>query len=304
MKYLACFDIGGSYIKYALIDENGTMYEKGKETTPKNNTQEEIAVIIIAIVKLFQSTFPVTSIGISSCGLIDSEIGEVILSSNIPNYTGMKLSEEIYKQTGLPVTVENDVRSACIGEMWRGAGGGKRNIVLLTLGTGIGSGIIIDGKMIKGSRGLAGELGHIVIVHNGLECGCGGKGCYERYASTSAFIRQYIEEAKKDGIQFNEISGEEVMIRVKQQEARAVKVYKQFVQYIATGLISIAHLLNPEAIIIGGGIAEEGEEFIQDVRLAFREGSMSLYHSTNILTSQLRNDASLYGACYLGIKKR
>ncbi|MBL2480451.1 ROK family protein, partial [Klebsiella pneumoniae] len=96
----------------------------------------------------------------------------------------------IYSETGYVASIENDVRSACLGEMWKGVGQGKEHIVLITLGTGIGSGIIINGKMLQGVKGLAGELGHMIIVHNGEKCSCGGKGCYERYASTSALIRQ------------------------------------------------------------------------------------------------------------------
>ena len=201
-------------------------------------------------------------------------------------------------------TVENDVRSACLGEMWKGAGRGKEHIVLITLGTGIGSGIITNGQLLQGAKGLAGELGHMIIVHNGEKCSCGGAGCYERYASTSALIRQYKEASKIQGIEIGTITGEEIIERIYIGEQLAKNVYDQFLQYVVTGLVNITHMFNPELIIIGGGITEQGEPFLREIQERFHDKVMNIYQNkTNIALASLHNDAGVYGACYVALSR-
>ncbi|RAN89079.1 glucokinase [Bacillus sp. SRB_28] len=303
-KNFACFDIGGTFIKYAIIDERGGIYEKGKIETPVKNQKVEILHHICEIIRELEKNYDIYSVGISSCGLIDSERGEVIFSANIPGYSGTKIVDYIYKATGYTAVIENDVRSACIGERWKGAGAEKENIILLTLGTGIGSGIIIDGKMLQGANGLAGEVGHMTIVHNGEECGCGGKGCYERYASTSALIRQYKKASLSQGIEIDKITGEEIIDRINNGEQLAKYVYEQFLQYVVTGLVNITHMFNPELIIIGGGIAEQGEIFLRQIQERFQQAIMDIYQKkTHIVLAALHNDAGLYGACYLALSR-
>ncbi|MEN1935995.1 ROK family protein [Paenibacillus sp. 102] len=303
-KSFVCFDIGGTFIKYAMIDEHGTIYEKGKMQTSIQNQRKEILHRICETIRKLEKNYAIHSVGISSCGLIDHERGEVIFSANIPGYSGTKIANYIYRETGYTAIVENDVRSACIGEMWKGAGIGKENIVLITLGTGIGSGIIINGQMLQGANGLAGELGHMTIVHNGEECSCGGKGCYERYASTSALIRQYKEVSLSKGVCIETITGEEIIERINSGEQLAKDVYEQFLQYVVTGLVNITHMFNPELIIIGGGIAEQGESFLKQIQERFQQTIMDIYQKkTNIVLAALHNDAGMYGACYLALNR-
>ncbi len=303
MQYIACFDIGGTYIKFALLNDRGDFIIKDKIHTPTNNTQNEIENGLCTIINDFQKKFPVSAVGISSCGIVDSKHGVVLLSANIPGYTGMKLAERIKKQLNLPVAVENDVRSACSGEIWKGAAKGKQNVVLLTLGTGIGGAIVLGGKMLNGGSGLAGELGHMTIVHNGEECGCGGKGCYEKYASTSALIKQYEDVAKRIGTDTSHISGEFIMDQVNKGNEAAVRVYNNFIQYLVAGLLNVSYLFNPEAIIIGGGITSQGETFMKDIRSAYDNQVMSIYRGkTTIVPTELQNDAGMYGACYSALQ--
>ncbi len=305
VDYIICFDIGGTFIKYGLIDQNGQMMFKDKAVTPKHDIQTLLPELIIEKVKLLQNDFAITGIGISSCGLVNHEKGEILFSNNLPGYSGMKLAETLFKSIELPVVVENDVKSACLGEMWKGAIQGKQNVVFLTLGTGIGSSIIIDGKIVNGSHHLAGELGHTVIVANGRPCGCGRRGCFERYAATSAFVNDFIEEKKKQGVILENVSGEQIIQLVNEKDPIASMVYKRFVSYISIGLVNIAHLLNPEVIIIGGGIAEQTDQFIQDINTEIKKEIMPIYHNQEdlVFPSALGNDAGMYGACYLTLKK-
>jgi glucokinase len=178
--------------------------------------------------------------------------------------------------------------------MWKGPNK-QDTFLFLALGTGIGGAIIINGKLYKGIGG-AGEAGHIIINENGEECTCGGRGCYERYASTLAFIRNY---CRISGESENEINGEILMAKVERGEPLAVKAYSEFIGHIATGLVSLVTLLDPGFVIIGGGISAKGEGFINDINRIFLEKAMPSYSShTKIIPASLQNDAGLIGACY------
>ncbi len=293
MGYRACFDIGGTFIKFAVVSEAGELFLQGKTETPTKDVTMYIPQILSEKVAYFREYYPIENIGISSCGIVDHNKGVILFSANIEGYSGFPLAHKISEFTGLSVSVENDVRSACLGEMWLGAAQGKENVVLLTLGTGVGGAIIQNGRLVSGAGNLAGELGHMSIIHNGENCPCGGKGCFERYASTSSLIRYYQTIVGKE----ESIDGKEIMSKIKQGEKAAIKAYQEFIDYLSTGLVNIAHLFNPECIIIGGGITEQGESFINEVNSKYKEKVMPLYReSTKIVLAELHNDAALYGA--------
>lgn len=303
MKNIACFDVGGTFIKYAVINSDGNVLVKGKFVSPLEDCRETIPNCISIKVRELQREYQLSSIGISTAGQVDSEKGEIIFATdNLPGYTGAKLSEKIFKKTGLNTYVENDVNAAALGEMWKGSAVGRKTFVCITLGTGIGGAIVIDGKLFKGVRGSAGEIGHIVINENGERCSCGLMGCYERYASTSALVRQYIDKAKNQGIDISAINGEKVIDRVHNGEALACMVYNEFLDHIVTGLVSITHLLDPGLIIIGGGISAQGKPFFDEITARFKKRAMKSYSGhTDIIPAQLQNDAGIFGACYIAL---
>ncbi|MEK3888619.1 ROK family protein [Bacillus sp. FSL K6-3431] len=291
MNYSACFDIGGTFIKYGVVTEEGDIFLTGKIETPLENAAVSIPEMIDEKLQFFKQHYSIKNIGISSCGLVDNAAGKVLFSSNIKGYSGLRIADILEAKTGLPVAVENDVRSACLGEMWLGAARGKQEVVLLTLGTGIGGASVINGKLMRGSGNLAGELGHMSIVHNGESCPCGGAGCLERYASTSALVRFY------KSLSGHELRGKEIMDLVHKNDLMALEAYHIFLDYLATGLVNIAHLYNPEIIIIGGGITEQGEIFLKDMQEKYDEKVMDVYkQSTQLVLAQLHNDAALCGA--------
>ncbi|WP_404444298.1 ROK family protein [Sutcliffiella horikoshii] len=301
MSYIACFDIGGTFIKYGVFNPKGKLLVKSKIATPKSH---EIPDVLNNKVKSLQQDFHLTAIGISSCGLVDPEKGMILFSNNILGYSGMKLGELLFSLTQLPVSVENDVKSACLGEIWKGSIKDKRNAFFLTLGTGIGSSIVMDRKIVSGSSRFAGELGHTVIVVGGKPCSCGRKGCLEQYASTSALVQDYKVEAQQKGVAVKNVSGETIMDLVKQGEPVALAVYERFIHYISVGLTNVIHLLNPEKIIIGGGITEGDGPIIQDINLQLKNEVMDIYEKEDIvIASSLGNDAGLYGACYLALNR-
>lgn len=304
MKNIACFDVGGTFIKYAVINSGGDILCKDKIPTPGYNCRVTIPEGIIRVIDRLKEQYNLHAVGISTAGLVDSKEGVITAAYNLHEYSGTRLSETVKEGTGLEVFVENDVNAAALGEMWKGAAKGKDTFLCIALGTGVGGAVVIDGKVVKGVSGAAGEIGHIIINEEGEKCSCGTKGCYERNASTSALIRNYINSANKNGIRVNEenINGEEIIKLVRSGDKLALKVYNKFIDSIVTGVVSITHLLDPGLIIIGGGISDQGQIFFDEINDAFRRRVIKHYSGhTNIVHAELGNDAGIYGACYIAL---
>ncbi|WP_040213382.1 ROK family protein [Clostridium polynesiense] len=304
MKNIACFDVGGTFIKYAVINSQGDILTKNKFPSPVNDCKNAVPECIIIKTKELMKDYLLQGIGISTAGVVDNIKGEIITATdNLPGYAGAKLSEVIYKELGIKTFVENDVNAAALGEMWKGAAVNKDTFVCMTLGTGVGGAIVINNKLYKGVNNGAGELGHMILNEKGQSCNCGCIGCYERYASTSAFIRMYLENSHNEGIEIPTITGEEIMLRVKSGETLACRIYDEFMDHIANGLASIAHILDPGLIVIGGGISAQGEDFFLELNKRFKSSAMASYaENTMIVPAKLQNDAGLLGACYITLK--
>lgn len=299
MKNVICFDIGGTSIKYAVINSKGEILVKDKFPTPKKNCRETIPSKIVEIINNKSKDFIISSVGISTAGIIDSENGIVVRADNFQGYSGTPLREKLNLETGLDIFVENDVNAAALGEMWMGAARGHENFVCITLGTGVGGALVINGKLVRGVYGGAGEIGHIILNENGEACACGLNGCYERYASTSSLIRSYIKKSKESGIEIEYISGEEIMERDESGELLASEVLEEFMNHLISGIVSITHLLDTGLIVIGGGISAQGEKYFNKLNKKFSEKAMKFYvDHTSIVQAKLENDAGLYGACY------
>lgn len=294
-----CFDIGGTYIKYGILDQDGAFTYKSKVNTPRENCKDAIPELLCEIIDKYKREFYIGAVGISTAGQVDSSKGEIIFAcDNLPGYTGAKLKESIEKHTNINTFVENDVNAAALGELWKGTGKEYENFVCITLGTGIGGAIVINRKLYKGLKGNAGEVGHTTINEFGEECTCGGRGCYERYASTLALTRNYTIKSRNK----ETIDGEILLSRVRNDEVLAISVYNEFIQHVVSGIINIAYILDPGIIIIGGGISAAGEKFFKDINEKFQQRIMPLYRYTRIVQASLGNDAGLMGACYITLQ--
>jgi glucokinase len=300
MRKVACFDIGGTFIKYGVVNEQGEILAKSKLNTPKNNCKEEIPKLIIKQINELNKYHNINSVGISTAGKVDSKNGEIIFASeNLPGYTGTKLSKEVKIKTGLECFVENDVNSAALAESWKGAGKGVSTFVCITLGTGVGGAIIINDELYQGVMGGSGEVGHMIINESGDDCNCGSKGCFERYASTAALIRNY---TLKSGLSEQSLSGKDIFNKIKNGDERAIESYKEFLNHIVTGLVNITHIFDPGLIVLGGGISDQGKPFLDDINELFKERVMPSYGEyTRIVQAQLGNDAGILGACYIAL---
>lgn len=290
MKILA-FDIGGTEIKYGFCDENFNLSEKNSVPT---NAHEGGKRIIERIVEIIKNLGGADRIGISTAGQVNSQKGEIIFATDtLPGYTGTKIKEIIEAETGIPTAVENDVNSAAIGEAVFGAAKGCPDFICLTYGTGIGGAVFIDGRLYSGSSFSAGEFGHIVTHAGGRECTCGGKGCYETYASASALVNNVKE---KLGVEMN---GREIFKNFENPEIRAI--IDDWIDEIVVGLKSLVYVFNPSLVVAGGGIMNEA--YITDeINKRLIPELMNSFRNLKIVKAQMGNDANKLGAAYLASK--
>lgn len=283
-------DIGGTAIKMAIANEQEDL--TNQEEIPTNSHLGGVH-LMNTLIEHIQAAGPIDAVGISTAGQVDSEKGTIIYANeNIPHYTGTAIRQLIQAKIPVPVAVENDVNCAAIGEWQYGAAKGAKDFLCLTYGTGIGGAIVADGKLIKGSKGIAGEFGHIMTHGDGLPCNCGRKGCYEQYASTTVLIKeaQTVDTNLKNGRAF--------MKQIMTGDKKLQTIMKEWVKEVSYGLATLTHIFNPSLIIIGGGIMEN-DDIVKQVREQTQSIIMDSFQTVEIRRAQLGNQAGLYGALYI-----
>ena len=286
---ILCFDIGGTFIKYGLCDENFNLLEKDKIPTLAENGGQSIIERVIDIIEQYDS---IDRVAVSTAGQVDSENGIVVYSTdNIPYYTGMRVKSLIENKTGIPTFVENDVNSAALGEAHFGAAKGVSDFICLTLGTGIGGAIFLNNKLYKGSASSAGELGHMIIHSGGKQCTCGGEGCYECYASASALIKAVNKVSPVELNAFQIFEKE----NIEKPEIRSE--IDKWIDEIIVGLVNIIYILNPSMIVLGGGIMNE-DYIIELIDRKIYTRLMDNFKNVKIVRPKLGNDAGMIGAAY------
>ena len=290
MRILA-IDIGGTDIKYSIINESFDILEAHKTPT---NAHLGGAHIIDTIIDISKNYTNIDKFAISTAGQVDSHSGVIVYATEtIPNYTGTRLKEAVEKETGILTVVENDVNSAAYGEAHFGAGKGYDSFICLTYGTGIGGAIFLNGDVFKGSGFSAGEMGHIITHAGGKACTCGGNGCYEQYASTSALLRAVNE------IYPTPLNSFEIFSKMNSDE-KIKSAVDSWIDEIITGLISIIYTFNPPLIILGGGIMNE-EYIINSINAKLPSRLMESFRNVKIKRATLGNKASMLGASYKAV---
>ena len=287
------FDIGGTFIKYSLCDENFKLSQSTKIPTDASIGGKKIIERVIEIIKEHDG---IDRVGVSTAGQVDSNSGTVVYATDtIPGYTGTKIKEMIESSTGIPTFVENDVNSAAIGEAYFGKAKGYSDFICLTYGTGIGGAIWLNNDLYKGSFCSAGELGHIITHADGLDCTCGGKGCYECYASARALVENVnkFSDQKLDGVKiFEKENFEKTEIR---------NTVDSWIDEIVTGLISIVYTFNPSLIVLGGGIMNE-KYIVDSINNKIQNKLMQSFRNVKIVNSNLGNTAGMLGVAYKASK--
>ena len=310
-KYAFGVDIGGTTVKLGLFGEDGSVLEKWEIPTDKKENGEHILPDVAASIekKLAEKKIvkdEVIGVGVGAPGPIDSE-GTVNHAVNL-GWGVCNIPEKLNALLALPVKAANDANIAAYGEMWKGGGAGCRDMVAVTLGTGVGGGIISDGRMITGTAGAGGEIGHIHIEDEEEECcGCGNKGCLEEYASATGVVRLAKRRLAKDDVpsilREGELSAKAVFDAVKEKDPVAIEVAEQFGNYLGKGLAMVAAVVNPEVFVIGGGVSKAGEILFDYICPAFEKYAFHGCRDARFTLAKLGNDAGIYGAAGLFLNK-
>ena len=302
-------DIGGTKIAAGVVDEEGSILETSKVSTPP--TPEGVVDAIADAVRKVSTGHDVEAVGIGAAGYVDDKRATVLFAPNI-NWRHEALKDKVEQRVGVPVVVENDANAAAWGEYRFGAGAGHDDVVCITLGTGLGGGIIIGGKLHRGRFGVAAEFGHIRVVPDGLLCGCGSQGCWEQYASGRALVRYAKQRANAtpenaeillglgDGTAEN-IQGKHISDAARQGDPVAIDSFRELARWAGAGLADLASLFDPSAFIVGGGVSDEGDLVLEPIRKSFRRwlvGNQWRPHA-QVLAAQLGGKAGLVGAADL-----
>ena len=287
MNILA-IDIGGTMIKYGLVSSDGEILSTNKIETEAEKGLENILNKIDNIFKKYKENNPV-GIAVSGTGQINGMIGKVIGGNPIiPNWIGTNLVKILEEKYNLPIVLENDVNCVALGEKWIGAGKNLKNFICLTIGTGIGGGIILNNQLFRGENFVAGEFGHILIK----------KGEFEQFASTTALIRLVKEKTGKI------LNGKEIFDLEKKEIVEYQEVISEWIENLTDGLSSIVYCFNPANIILGGGVIEQGEPLINRIKNSlFKKIGLQFKEKLNIIQAKLGNNAGMIGASYLLLEK-
>jgi len=301
-------DIGGTKISAGVVDSSGNLIDSSRCSTPLEGGKELISSVI-RLIKEFNQKYEIKGIGISIAALISSDYGTIVGAPNIANLSKLNFVNEIKEEFELPIIIENDANAAIWAEFKFGNAKGLNPVMFFIIGTGVGGGLVIDGKLFKGANGIGAEFGHMCVVPDGLLCGCGSKGCIEQYASGGALIR-YANEAllanpdKSDEVlSFGEgkLSGTALTKAAKAGNELALAVFSKQADWLGLACASYSLIIDPQAIIIGGGVVDAGELFLAPVRAAMRK-YMPFAEShvpPKIIAAKFGNDAGLIGAAEL-----
>jgi glucokinase len=290
-------DLGGTTFKALAVTPDGSILGRIQQDTHAEQGPQAVVRRMVDAIRQLQAEVETPSqqlvaIGLGVPGIVDLPAGIVRRSPNLPGWKDFDLRVAVRQHLEVPVAIENDANAAVLGEMWLGAGRGTQHFLMLTLGTGVGGGVVIGGNILHGSRGYGGELGHTVVDPNGPVCGCGSRGCLEQYASGTAIARL----AKPS---YGATTAKDVALAARRGEPQALEVYRQVGQYLGIACASFANLFNPECLAIGGGAANAFDLFSDAMQTTMRQRTfVEVYQSLRLVPAQCGTDAGGFGAAY------
>ena len=306
-RFAIGIDLGGTSVKYALTDAEGVFHFEGKIPSKADISAEAvIGQLSFAAQQCMEAAaknnITVAGIGIGTPGIVDETNRKVLGGAeNIVGWENVNLADIMEKATGLKVQVGIDANMMGLGETLFGAGKGMKNVVFVTVGTGIGGAVVIDGKLFNGFANRGTELGHVPLIANGEECACGSVGCLEHYASTSALVRRFCKRAKEAGRTFTEEVNGEVIVRLyKENDPIAVESLNEHCDFLGHGIGGFINIFSPQLIVVGGGLSEAGDFYIQKVsERAMRYAIPDCAVNTRVMAATLGNKAGCLGAAAL-----
>lgn len=303
-------DIGGTKIAGAVVDADGEVLEETRIPSPAADPRA-LAGVVARLIRDLATRHPVAAVGVGAAGYVDAARSTVLFAPNIA-WRNEPLGEELARLTGLPVVIENDANAAAWGEFRFGAGRGTRDQLMVTIGTGVGGGIVADGRLLRGGFGVAGEIGHLCVVPDGRVCGCGNRGCLEQYASGSALVRT-VRDAAAAGVpaagpvlslaggDVQGITGPLITEAARTGDPFAAEQLETLGRWIGHGIASLVAILDPAVVVVGGGVGEAGDLVLASARAAFsRELSGRGFRpEAEIRSALLGNRAGVIGAADL-----
>ena len=314
MKYYIGIDLGGTFVKAGVVDEDYNIVAKASvDSADVAGDAEKVADRMAecarqALAKANLTMDDVESIGIGTPGSVDPNTGMIIYANNL-NFLNTPMRQYLEARTGKKIYLENDANVAAYGEVLAGAAKGYNDAIVITLGTGVGGGIIIDGKIYSGFNHFGGGLGHAVIVKDGRQGTCGRKGCLEAYTSATALVKMTQEamEANKDSKLWEvaktleEVNGKTAFDAMRMGDPVGTELVDQYIQYLGCGLANFVNIFQPEVLLIGGGLSKEGETLLAPLREILKEETYGIsgVKSTTLKTCALGNDAGTIGAAFL-----
>lgn len=297
MIYLA-LDIGGTAVKMSLVSGAGNILRRAEHSVSFDHYKTPILRTVLSTVAAFlrEADEKPSAIGVAATGQIDVSTGMVVgTCGNLPGWLGVPLRDSLAEAFRLPVYVENDANCALLGEAWLGRAQGCRHALLVTLGTGVGGAAIVDGRVLHGRIGIAGEIGHFPTHADGAVCTCGNRGCYEQYASVTALRRMMESQA-----QGASADGRHIFRKAAAGDQAAVAALDLWIGEVAAGLIGLVHLFNPQIVLIGGGVSAQDTMLIDPLRWRVLSGVMPRFREGLALEAAgLGNDAGMLGAARL-----
>ncbi len=304
-------DVGGTKVLGGVVNEHGTVLAHARRDTPRQGgaaLTQAIADVALELMKDFE----VESVGISAAGFVSSDRKTMLATPNIAGWNGVNLDKELGSLIGLPLVIENDANAAAWGEARFGAGVNEDHLMMLTIGTGIGGGIVVNGQLYRGAFGIAAEFGHMRVVPDGHLCGCGARGCFEQYASGNALLRHAREaisaspEVARNLLALGDgtvagLTGKHITDAARQGDAVALAAFNTTAQWLGAGIASLSVVLDPACVVIGGGVIDAGEILLAPTRAAVERNMpfAGKHPSPRIIAAELGNEAGLVGAADL-----
>ncbi|MFV0363704.1 MAG: ROK family protein [Suipraeoptans sp.] len=301
-------DIGGTDAKFGIVDEFGHITCKSKYSVSFDKYKTPILTTVLTSTEkfLFENDYTAESldgIGISATGQIDSKKGMVVGSGgNLKRWDGSRIKNVFESKYKLHVSVINDANCVALGEKWIGGAKNSKNIIVLTIGTGLGGGIIVNNEILLGQNGFAGEIGHFSINNHGVLCTCGNRGCFEQYASMTALVKDvtaYYQKNNADYLTTTPVNGKTIFQQIENQNEDIISIVDEWISNISSGIVSLIHIFNPDQIIIGGGVSAQKSLFVDKLRMSvFHKMMPNFKKSLSFDAAILGNDAGLVGAVY------
>lgn len=304
-------DVGGTKVLAGVVDSDGKVIAKARRSTPREGGSA-LTEVIAEVANELKELHEVIGVGISTAGFISADRQTMLANPNIPNWSGVNLAAELGKLIGLPLILENDANCAAWGEAKFGAGIGEKHLVMLTIGTGVGGGLVIDGSLYRGAFGIGAEFGHMRIVPNGILCGCGARGCLEQYASGGALLRYAraeIEGSPESGKNLLAcgdgtlagLTGDVITQAARAGDPLALAAFTTLGHWLGEGIANVAAALDPACFIIGGGVISAGEILLSPARENLRRylPASDKRPQPRVIAALLGNEAGLVGVADL-----